>query len=88
MSAAVPPSTTAAVLPPVPPVPSTGNPQILITGGAGYIGSHTILCLLEAGFDVTVVDNLVNANEESLKRVQVGCPLLLTVGGCLVHLSS
>ena len=50
--------------------PQTGNPHILITGGAGYIGTHTIVGLLEAGYDVTVVDNLVNANEESLRRVR------------------
>jgi len=58
-----------------PPWPSTGHPQVLITGGAGYIGSHTILCLIEAGYDVTVVDNLVNSNEESLRRVTelTGC---------------
>lgn len=60
----------ATVLPPVPVVPTTGNKQILISGGAGYIGTHTIVCLLEAGYDVTVVDNLVNSNEESLRRVQ------------------
>jgi len=52
------------------PWPQTGNPNILITGGAGYIGTHTIVCLLEAGYDVTVVDNLVNANVESIKRVR------------------
>ncbi|MDD5722743.1 MAG: UDP-glucose 4-epimerase GalE [Syntrophales bacterium] len=44
--------------------------RILVTGGAGYIGSHTCLALLEAGYDVVVLDNLVNSNEESLKRVQ------------------
>lgn len=43
--------------------------KILVTGGAGYIGSHTTLCLLEAGHDVTVLDNLANSNEESLNRV-------------------
>ncbi|MDR3090049.1 MAG: UDP-glucose 4-epimerase GalE [Desulfobulbaceae bacterium] len=43
--------------------------HILVTGGAGYIGSHTCLELLHAGHQVTVVDNLVNASEESLKRV-------------------
>ena len=63
-------SAASTVLPPVPTVPSTGNKQILISGGAGYIGTHTIVCLLEAGYDVTVVDNLINANEESLRRVQ------------------
>ena len=50
--------------------PKTGNKHILITGGAGYIGAHTILVLIEAGYDVTVVDNLVNSNEESLRRVR------------------
>ncbi len=44
--------------------------RILVTGGAGYIGSHTCLALLEAGYDVVVLDNLVNSKEESLKRVQ------------------
>ena len=44
--------------------------NILITGGAGYIGSHTCLELLNAGYQVTVVDNLSNSKEESLKRVQ------------------
>ncbi|AMO58552.1 UDP-galactose-4-epimerase [Endozoicomonas montiporae] len=43
--------------------------SILVTGGAGYIGSHTCLELLQAGYDVVVVDNLCNAKEESLKRV-------------------
>jgi len=44
-------------------------PHIVVTGGAGYIGSHTCLQLLEAGYQVTVLDNLVNAKVESLKRV-------------------
>jgi UDP-glucose 4-epimerase len=42
---------------------------ILVTGGAGYIGSHTCIELLNAGFDVIVVDNLMNSKEEALKRV-------------------
>lgn len=43
---------------------------ILVTGGAGYIGSHTCVELLEAGYDVVVVDNLSNSSCESLSRVE------------------
>ena len=44
--------------------------NILVTGGAGYIGSHTCVELLESGYGVVVVDNLCNSNAESLNRVQ------------------
>ncbi len=44
--------------------------KILVTGGAGYIGSHTCLELLRTGYDVVVVDNLSNSKVDSLKRVQ------------------
>ena len=44
--------------------------NILVTGGAGYIGSHTCVQLLDAGYDVVVVDNLCNSSEEALKRVE------------------
>lgn len=44
--------------------------QILVTGGAGYIGSHTCLELLEKGYEVIVVDNLSNSKFQSLQRVQ------------------
>ena len=44
--------------------------KILITGGAGYIGSHTALELLNEGYDVVVYDNLCNSSKESLKRVE------------------
>ena len=43
--------------------------KILLTGGAGYIGSHTIIELYKAGHSVVVVDNLVNSNQEALRRV-------------------
>jgi len=43
---------------------------VLVTGGAGYIGSHTCVELLEAGYEVVVIDNLLNSSEESLHRVQ------------------
>lgn len=43
---------------------------ILVTGGAGFIGSHTCVELLDAGFGVVVVDNLCNSSKESLKRVE------------------
>ena len=44
--------------------------NILVTGGAGYIGSHACVELLNAGYDVTVVDNLSNSKPEALKRVR------------------
>ena len=43
---------------------------ILVTGGAGYIGSHTCIEMLGAGYDVVVIDNLDNSSSESLERVQ------------------
>ncbi len=44
--------------------------RVLVTGGAGYIGSHTCVELLQAGWEVSVVDNLSNSREESLRRVR------------------
>lgn len=44
--------------------------SVLVTGGAGYIGSHTCVELLNAGMEVVVADNLVNASEEALRRVE------------------
>ncbi|WP_422465503.1 UDP-glucose 4-epimerase GalE [Endozoicomonas sp. ALC013] len=46
------------------------NKKILVTGGAGYIGSHTCVELLNDGYDIIVLDNLSNSSQESLKRVQ------------------
>ena len=44
--------------------------KILVTGGAGYIGSHTCVELLNEGYDVVVVDNLYNASKKALDRVE------------------
>lgn len=43
---------------------------VLVTGGAGFIGSHTVVELLSSGYEVVVMDNLSNSNEESLRRVK------------------
>lgn len=45
--------------------------MILVTGGAGYIGSHTCVTLLQAGYEVLVLDNLCNSKKESLHRVEI-----------------
>ncbi len=44
--------------------------QVLVTGGTGYIGSHTVVELLEHGYDVVIVDNLYNSSKEVLKRIE------------------
>ena len=56
--------------------------NILVTGGAGYIGSHTCVALLEAGHAVTVLDNLCNGSDVALERVQelTGRPLRFVHG--------
>ena len=58
--------------------------RVLLTGGAGYIGSHTALCLLEAGYDVVALDNLSNASPEALRRVEelTGKKAPLIIGDC------
>jgi UDP-glucose 4-epimerase len=47
--------------------------MILVTGGAGYIGAHAVLALLEAGEDVVVLDNFCNSSKEALKRIERLC---------------
>ena len=44
--------------------------SVLVTGGAGYIGSHTCVTLLEAGYDVVVLDNMSNSSREAINRVE------------------
>jgi UDP-glucose 4-epimerase len=46
------------------------NMRVLVTGGAGYIGSHTCVELLAAGYEVTVVDSLINSRKESIRRIE------------------
>ena len=56
--------------------------KILVTGGAGYIGSHTCVELLNAGFDVVVLDNLSNSKTESLSRVEkITCKAITFIKG-------
>ena len=45
--------------------------KILVTGGAGYIGSHTCLALINEGYDIVIIDNLSNSSKESIKRIEV-----------------
>ncbi len=49
---------------------SSKSQKILITGGAGYIGSHTVVELLQAGYEIVVVDNLINSKFEALRRAE------------------
>ena len=44
--------------------------KILVTGGAGFIGSHTIIELVNAGHEVVIIDNLVNSSEKSIQEVE------------------
>ena len=44
--------------------------RILVTGGAGFIGTHTVIELVNAGHEVVVVDNLINSNKKALKLLK------------------
>jgi len=56
--------------------------KILVTGGAGYIGSHTVVLLVEAGYEVVVFDNFCNSSKESINRVEkiVGQEIIVVEG--------
>lgn len=45
--------------------------KILVTGGTGYIGSHTVVALQQAGYDAVIVDNLSNSKEFTLDRINI-----------------
>ena len=57
--------------------------MVLVTGGAGYIGSHTCIELLDAGYELLVLDNLCNSSVEALKRVEkiTGKTIFFVEGG-------
>ena len=54
-------------------MPSKPQSTILVTGGAGYIGSHTVIQLIEAGFQVVILDNLCNSKREVIRRIETIC---------------
>ena len=62
-------SFAGSVRPPPEDAPGA-RPRVLVTGGAGFIGSHTVVELIHAGFAVTILDNLVNSSPESVARVR------------------
>lgn len=55
-------------------MPAGGTRRVLVTGGAGYIGSHTVLALAQAGYDVCVYDNLMAGHREAVAAVARACP--------------
>ena len=56
--------------------------KILVTGGAGFIGSHTCVELLEAGYEVVIVDNFSNSKPEALNRIKKICLIKSKVLAC------
>jgi len=62
------------------------NKNILVTGGAGYIGSHTAILLIEAGYDIIIFDNFSNSSRESVRRVeQIVNKKIILVEGDIRH---
>ena len=63
--------------------------KILVTGGAGFIGTHTVIELIQAGHQVVVVDNLVNSNRKSLEVVEritgVEIPFMRQISVTQIH---
>lgn len=59
--------------------------EILVTGGAGYIGTHTVVELLSGGYGVTVIDNFCNSSPEALKRVEAITGKPVTLHDCDVR---
>ena len=58
--------------------------RVLVTGGAGFIGSHTCLVLLEAGYDLLILDNFSNSSPEALARVAAVANVSLNLS--LIHI--
>ena len=63
--------------------------KILVTGGAGFIGTHTVIELIQAGHQVVVVDNLVNSSRKSLEVVEritgVEIPFIKLISEIRIH---
>ena len=59
-------------------MPNDHKPLVLTTGGAGFIGSHTIVELLEAGYETVILDNFCNANKGKTSTVYLFKLILLT----------
>lgn len=60
-------------------------PTVLVTGGAGYIGSHTVLEMLNAGYNVVCVDNLCNAYSSNTAKLPVALNRVQEITGKKVH---